>query len=284
MTRPGLAISPHLGGDEGVAGHPRRAGVRDWVGGSGLPVVLVGLWEALGALGWIPQDVLPRPSAVIRALVGLTAAADPALGYLPLHVAQSLWRQLAGFGLAIALGVPLGVVLGLSVRLRRYLLPIVQMLYPVPGLAWTPLAILWMGLGAKTVTFLIFISAIWPILYGTIDGFRNIGGRYVRVAQAAGCSRSYYVTHVAIPASLPVILTALRLGFGASWRAIVGAEMLASTSGLGYLLSTSMDARRGDTILLGMCVIGLLGYLIEHTVFDGVDRITVGRWGAREAS
>lgn len=242
------------------------------------------VWELAARSGRLPPSVLPKPSSVAQTAVSLTTHRDPALGNLPDHVTQSLKRQLIGFGLAVVVAFPLGVLMGVSRTVRESLFPLIQILYPVPGLAWTPLAILWLGLGTKTVIFLIFIGAVWPILYSTIGGLQNVRVHYSRAAESFGVTTYYYLTRVAIPASLPMILTGLRLGYGASWRVIVGAEMIASTSGLGYMLSVAADVRRGDVIVGGMIVIGALGFLIEYFVFDRLDRITVGRWGMRESA
>lgn len=247
-----------------------------------LVIAILIVWELAARYGYLPRAVLPAPSTVAQSAASLTAHRDPALGSLPDHLLRSLGRQLLGFGLAVAVAFPLGVWMGMSQKVRECLLPLVQIFYPVPGLAWTPLAILWLGLGGKTVIFLIFIGAIWPILYGTIGGLQNIRPHYGRAAASLGATHFYQLTRVSIPASLSMILTGLRLGYGASWRTIVGAEMIASTSGLGYMLSVAADTRRGDVIVAGMIIIGALGFLIEYFAFDRLDRATVGRWGMRE--
>jgi ABC-type nitrate/sulfonate/bicarbonate transport system permease component len=246
-----------------------------------LVVAILIVWELAARYGYLPRTVLPAPSSVAQTAFALTEHRDPALGSLPDHLLRSLGRQLIGFGLAVAVAFPLGVWMGISRKVRECLLPLVQIFYPVPGLAWTPLAILWLGLGGRTVVFLIFIGAIWPILYGTIGGLQNIRPQYSKAAESLGATQIYHLTRVAIPASLSMILTGLRLGYGASWRTIVGAEMIASTSGLGYLLSVAADTRRGDVIVAGMIIIGALGFLIEYFAFDRLDRATVGRWGMR---
>jgi ABC-type nitrate/sulfonate/bicarbonate transport system permease component len=249
-----------------------------------LIVALLIIWELVAGSGYLPRSVLPQPTSVAKTAIALTAHRDPALGSLPDHVLRSLARQLVGFGLAVAFAFPLGLWLGVSRNARDSLLPLIQALYPVPGLAWTPLAILWLGLGGRTVIFLIFIGAIWPILYGTIGGVQNIRPQYSRAAESLGATRFFHLTRVSIPAALSMMLTGLRLGYGASWRTIVGAEMIASTSGLGYMLSVAADTRRGDVIIAGMIIIGALGFLIEYFAFDRLDRATVGRWGMRESS
>ncbi len=271
--------------------HERRAFGKDMLRVSGkrilqrywLIIAFLIVWELAARTGHLPRSVLPQPSTVVQTAISLTEKRDPALGSLPDHVLRSLGRQLIGFGLAVAFAFPLGLWMGISRKGRESLLPLVQVLYPVPGLAWTPLAILWLGLGGKTVIFLIFIGAIWPILYGTIGGVQNIRPHYGRVAESLGATGLFQLTRVSIPAALSMVLTGLRLGYGASWRTIVGAEMIASTSGLGYMLSVAADTRRGDVIVAGMIIIGGLGFLIEYFAFDRLDRVTVGRWGMRES-
>jgi ABC-type nitrate/sulfonate/bicarbonate transport system permease component len=157
--------------------------------------------------------------------------------------------------------------------------PVLQLLYPIPGLAWVPLAILWLGIGVESIIFVIFFSSIWPLLFNTQAGIASINPVYRRAAMALGTSRWRTFTRVIIPAALPFVLSGLRLTYGTSWRVIVGAEILSARSGLGFMIDNARGLLRGEEVIAGMITIAILGYVFEKIAFDFLERATIRKWG-----
>ena len=156
--------------------------------------------------------------------------------------------------------------------------PILRLLYPIPGLAWTPLVIMWFGIGETAVVVLIFISAVWPIVYGAYDGFRNIPRNYILVCRQFGATWSIRVRRVLLPAALPMLFAGLRLGHGMGWRAIVGAEMIAALTGIGYMLNMGGELRRPDVVVIGMIVIACMSAVLDRAVFGTLEGRLISRW------
>ncbi len=236
--------------------------------------LIVGLlaiwWLAVAATGSV---IFPTPGQVV------TGAAELAEdGTLWRHIAASLLRVGAGFALAVAVGVPLGLWMGWVRPAFDTLNPLFQMLRPISPIAWIPIAILWFGVGDASPIYLIFISSVFPLIVQTVDGVHTIEQRYLRAADNFGVSRRTLFSQVVIPAALPQIVTGMRIGLGVAWLVVVAAEMIALRSGLGYLIIDSRNAgNRYDLVIAGMIIIGLIGLLL-----DGAMRLLQGmklvRW------
>lgn len=235
---------------------------------------LVLLWQLVVSLQIYPRFLLPSPLAVLRSLISTSRS-----GYLPSNIAVSLNRQMIGFVLSVLFALPIGIFLGYSPKFREPVLPVLQLLYPIPGLAWVPLAILWLGIGNAPIIFVIFFSSIWPLLFNTQAGIANINPIYRRAAMALGTSRWRTFTRVVIPAALPFIVAGLRLTYGTSWRVIVGAEILSAHSGLGFMIDNARSLLRADEVIAGMITIAILGYLFEKIAFDFLEHYTIKKWG-----
>lgn len=243
--------------------------------------VALGLWEIVGVLKLAPPFLLPTPGTIIQTWISLVSG--EAVGMAPLFsdVWISLQRQLAGFGLAVLAAVPVGFLFGAFPKRTETLLSPFRFLYPIPTIAWVPLALLWFGPGWRSILFITFLSAFWPAFFNTYEGVRNMSRLHVRVARVLGATPLAYFFRIAIPGSLPFALTGLRLSYGASWRMLVAAEILLATSGLGYVIDQSRSMLRTDQVMAGIATIGCMGYLIERYVFDAVERVTIARWGIR---
>ncbi len=221
-------------------------------------LLLLLTWEAGARLGWFNSFLLPGPSVVAKALweMGLE-------GQLWSDVGQSLGRVLLGFTAAAIIGTPLGLWMGLSPRAERMLGPLVQILRPIPPIAWIPLAILWFGLGGGASYFLTMIGAFFPIVLNTHLGVTSISDQHRMVARSFEASRRKTFLRVIVPASLPYIMAGYRIGFGVAWMSLVGAEMLAVQGGLGYLIHVSQDLLKTDRVIGGMLMIGLIGLFFD---------------------
>lgn len=237
-------------------------------------VALVGSWWIVtGPLGLFSAFVLPSPGAVWRSFLQLgfseTGQGGLLLGYrisLWGHIAHSVGRLLAAFFIATAIAVPLGVLMA-SFRIFDELLdPIVQSLRPIPPIAWTPLAILWFGLGLKPILFIIILGALWPILLNTIAGVREVRTVLIRAAQSLGATRPQVFWRIMLPAAMPFIYTGMRGGLTVGWWMIVPAEMIAADNGLGFLIMRARENGHTQDVLTGIITIALVGYLILWTM------------------
>jgi NitT/TauT family transport system permease protein len=231
-----------------------------------LPMIVILL---VIAIWWIvvvqtESAIFPTPWQVVAGAFEL--ARD---GTLWEHIGASLFRVGTGFGLALVIGIPLGLWMGWVSGVYRTLNPIFQMLRPISPIAWIPLAILWFGVGDVSPIFLIFISSVFPMIVQTTSGVHTIERRYLRAAANFGVSRSVLFRRVVIPAVLPEIIVGMRIGIGVAWLVVVAAEMIALRSGLGYLIMDSRNAgNRYDLVIASMIIIGVIGLLL-----DGITRL-----------
>jgi NitT/TauT family transport system permease protein len=233
--------------------------------------LLIGVWWLLVVV--TGSVIFPTPLQVVAGILEL--ARD---GSLWADIGASLYRVGAGFLLAVAFAIPLGLWMGWVRGAYATLNPIFQMLRPISPIAWIPIAILWFGVGNTSPIFLIFISSVFPMVVQTTAGVHAIERRYLRAAQNFGVSRYTLFKQVVIPAVLPQIIVGMRIGLGVAWLVVVAAEMIALHSGLGYLIIDSRNAgNRYDLVIAGMIVIGLIGLML-----DGAMRLLEGhklvRW------
>jgi sulfonate transport system permease protein len=263
--------------------HParrRRRGLsRETKLGWATVLAFVLLWKLVHAAGVFPPWAFPSPEQVVMAFVKTLRN-----GELLKNTWASVGRQLVGVALAALVGIPFGIALGSSRNARAALLPLCRLMYPIPGIAWIPLAILWFGIGFKSTVFVIFFSGIWPILFNTMTGVATLDGQYTDVARVYLAPRLFYVRRILIPGSLPYIITGIRLTYGVGWRVIVGAEMISSITGLGFMIDDARWQLRPDIMVAGMITIALIGWVMENWAFDWLERVTLERWGMKTAA
>jgi len=230
-----------------------------------LLLILLILWQALCSLKLIPTHLLPSPIKIVLGLKDLLIIGMPPGHLLPKHILYSLYRVALGFAAAVILGIPVGLWMGWSPRLRRVVNPLVELVRPIPPLAWIPIAILWFGIGMKSAAFIIFLGAFFPILLNTVSGVLAINPIYFEAAQTLNARRKDVFFKVLVPGSIPSIFVGMRIGVGIGWMTLVAAEFTGVRTGygLGYMIMTARDIQRPDEILAGMLVIGLIGYLIN---------------------
>lgn len=232
---------------------------------------LIALWWAVVVLS--ASVIFPTPWQVVTGALEL--ARD---GTLWMHIAASLMRVGAGFGLAVVLAVPFGLWMGWVPGAMKTFNPVFQMLRPISPIAWIPIAILWFGVGDASPIYLIFISSVFPMVVQTTAGVHTIERRYLRAAENFGVSRYSLFSQVVIPAVLPQIIVGMRVGLGVAWLVVVAAEMIALRSGLGYLIIDSRNAgNRYDLVIAGMVIIGLIGLLLDGgmRLLEGIKTV---RW------
>jgi ABC-type nitrate/sulfonate/bicarbonate transport system permease component len=240
-----------------------------------LPFIVVGaIWETVAHLGVFPAQFFPTLETVGSAFVRLTVS-----GALPHHAFDTV-RLLAGFALAAAFGVGVGVLMGRSRAAEDYLLPLIAIGAPIPGLAYAPLFLLWFGPGnVPSVLLVAFVSA-FPIIYNSWTGVKAVKEIWLRSAQAMGADDRRLFRHVILPGALPYIMTGLRLGLAQAWRILVAVEMLAAVPwGLGWLIFGAQEFLNTDVMLAGIAVIAAIGLALEKLVFAKLEHYTVVRWG-----
>ena len=222
-----------------------------------------GLWQFISAVVLPKVDanlvaLMPPPTEVLAAGWELIQS-----GELFKHFWASLQRELVAFVYA-SIAIPIGILMGWSKTAQSLFEPIFEMLRPIPPIAWIPLAILWFGIGDLQNQFIIFLGIFFPLLINTITGVKNVEHNVVRAARCLGASETEVLTKVVFRAAMPQIITGIRVGLGVGWMALVAAELVGATSGLGWLISDARSVLRTDIILVGMVSIGAAGLFIDQ--------------------
>ncbi len=254
---------------------PSSSRTRSIVEGLAVPIVVLALWQAFCSAGLVNPQILPSPASVAQRWWSYLAPLevfDPAQGsYLSwlfsgelLHDAMaSLYRVVTGFLVGAGLALPIGLLMGASDTIYRYVNPLMQVLRPIPPIAYIPLSILWFGLGNPPAVFLIAIGAFFPVLMNTIAGVRHVDGIYIRAARSLGAGRWTIFRRVILPAATPYILAGARIGIGTAFIVVIVAEMIAVNNGLGFRILEAREYFWSDKIIAGMLTIGLLGLAID---------------------
>ena len=240
-----------------------------------VPVLLLAGWEAISRAGLVSALVLPAPSQVLERWVQYLLPLEPYdparesrlawifSGELPHDLFASLYRVVGGFAIGAGLALPLGLFMGARPVVYEMANPVVQVLRPIPPIAYIPLAILWFGLGNPPAFFLISLGAFFPVLMNTIAGVRNVDAIYLRAARNLGAGEWTLFRRVMVPAAMPYILTGVRVGIGVAFIVVIVAEMIAVNSGLGYRILEAREYFWSDKIIAGMITIGLAGLGID---------------------
>ncbi|WP_122671946.1 taurine ABC transporter permease TauC [Pseudomonas viridiflava] len=225
-------------------------------------VVLLALWWAVTAAEWIEPLFLPPPSAVLeKAWLLLTK------GYMDStlwqHLGASLQRIGLGLGAAILTAIPVGIAIGHNRIAQGILDPLIEFYRPIPPLAYLPLIVIWFGIGEFSKVLLIYLAIFAPIAIATATGVRTVDPARVRVAQSLGATRWQLIRHVILPSALPDILTGIRIGLGVGWSTLVAAELIAATSGLGFMVQSAAQFLVTDVVVLGILVIAIIAFAME---------------------
>ena len=184
-------------------------------------------------------------------------------GELPLDAFASFQRVVVGFLIGAGLALPLGLLMGANDKVYRLFNPLIEVLRPIPPIAYIPLAILWFGLGNAPAVFLIALGAFFPVLVNTIAGVRQVDGIYIRAARNLGVSQRTMFVRVMLPAAVPYILSGVRIGIGTAFIVVIVSEMIAVNNGLGFRILEAREYFWSDKIIAGMISIGLLGLIID---------------------
>ena len=253
-------------------------------GAAGILALLL-LWQ-FGSMYYHLDMILPPPTTVLRDVVDTLFLYYPQDQWLYgpniyVHLLASFSRAILGFGLASAVAIPAGLVVGRSETMREYLEPVIRLLYPIPGIAWIPLAILWFGLTDKAMVFVVFIAEFFAVFFNTEAGARRINPVIIDAARCYGATGFTLLRRVILPATIPSIITGARIALGGAWRMIVAAEMLAAKTGVGFVLMQARYQFQAADLMMTMILISVVGFGTEQLIIRTLERRTVGKWDAR---
>ena len=229
-----------------------------WNSGILLPLFILLLWWWGSKSGWWSAFLLPGPFRVLRTFFSLAAS-----GELLTHTLASLLRIAKGFTASALFALALAFASGLYKPLLRQIAPLLELLRHIPPMATIPMLILWFGIGEASKLVIIVMATFFPIYLNTVQGISQCDPKLLEVAQSFGYTRLQTLRHVVLPSALPYIFTGMRLGLGYSWRSLIAAELVAASSGLGYMILDAEQLSRPDVILVGILVIGFLGSTID---------------------
>lgn len=232
--------------------------------------VLLVVWEIVPSLGFLNPVFFPPPTAVLDKL-----AAHWQRGWLPRHILASLERFAIAFGLAIGIGVPTGFLISVSRRLWGYVGSVLYLVRGIPPPAWLPIFVLWAGAGNPAAIFVVFLGAFFPILIGTVDGFKKADPVQIETVRTFGGNRFDVFWEVEVPTSLPDIVAGIRVGLGIGWMMLIAAELAVARlgTGVGWMITHARIWYDSAVIMGGMVIIGIMGLMV-----DLVLRRALARW------
>ena len=237
---------------------------------------------ALVLLAWTAYWTIVQPSAATLPAVQDVVGAMwdlAAKGELATHVLASLWRLLLGAMLGVATGVIGGFIVGLNRPISEFLSPLIVFFNAISGIVWLPLVIGWLGIGTALAVFLIWNTVFFIVFQNTVLGVQLVPQVYEQSVQALGGGRWETIRSVILPGALPYILTGLRSGLGFGWRALIAAELVGATTGLGQMIFGASEVHRSDIIIGGCLIIGTIAIAMDRWLLLPIERRTIERWG-----
>lgn len=219
------------------------------------------IWQAAVIWGWVDSKILSSPTSVIQLFLVKLGDIAPDGATLGTNILSSLKVALSGFGLAIVIGVPLGLLMGWYKGIDSFVRPIFEIVRPIPPVSWIPLTIVWMGIGLKAKAFIVFFAAFVPCVINAYTGIRQTSQVLINVARTCGASNFTVFCKIGIPSAMSMTFAGIRVALGNAWATLVAAEMLAASSGLGYMILMGRQFARPDIIILGIVVIGVIGVI-----------------------
>jgi ABC-type nitrate/sulfonate/bicarbonate transport system permease component len=241
---------------------PKLAPARFWMLSAAGALGFLGLWAGIAASGLVQQTFLPGPAQVLQRLVQLTH--EPFAGFtLQNHLLSSLQRFALGFGLAVCIGIPLGLLMAWFRAIDRMVTPVFEAVRFVAPIAWVPFAALWFGTGIGGPVLIIFMGAFPPVLINTHRGAKFVDVKYIEASHMLGAGPWRGITQVLLPAAVPSIVSGLRVSAGLGWQSLVGAELIVASSGVGYLMIKGQASLSTATVMSGMIAIGIVGLIID---------------------
>ncbi|MER8818711.1 ABC transporter permease subunit [Mesorhizobium sp. M0991] len=258
---------------------PRRSRVSARVVSAITILMVLAVWTVSARLQLVWPVFLPSPVAVWNKFV--VVARDGFVDATLLqHIAASLWRVFAALIVALVLGVPIGLAIGVSTIGRGIFDPLLEFLRPIPPLAYLPLIIIWFGIGEPSKILVIAIAMLAPVALSTASGVRGVSQERINAARSLGATQRQVIRHVILPSALPSILTGLRIALGAGWSTLVAAELVAATRGLGFMIQSAAQFLVTDVVVMGILVIAAIAFVLEF-IIRRIERVLVP-WAGRE--
>ncbi len=236
-----------------------------------LVATIIGVWIIMGSSGKLNPIIMPSPSKVGSTILSLIQN-----GELWENLGISVLRVLQGYLLASVLGIIAGILIGLSRHLDRLTELLIQIIKPIPPIAWIPLVILWFGIGESGKIFLIFLGGFFTILINVIDGIHQTDMKLIEVSKSMETPFFKHIFMMVIPSALPNIFTGLRTGLSSCWMCVVAAELVSSTTGLGYLIMNARQFGKTDVVIVGMLTIGIIGKIMD-SLLKLIEKLII-RW------
>jgi len=239
-------------------------------------IILVIIWQVISMSDILPSNVFPSPYEVGEVL--MYSAAD---GSLFFGIVTTLMRLVVGLTIAIAIGVVLGIFMARVETVNQTIGSLVLGLQSIPSIAWVPLALLWFGLNDGGIIFVTAIGAVFAVTINTYTGVKNIDPHYVEAARNMGAKGTQLITNVLIPAAFPYMISGFKQGWAFAWRGVIGAEMLFSFLGLGFLLNVGRQLNDVSQVIAIMVVIMIIGMAVDGFIFKKIENKVMSRWGLR---
>jgi taurine transport system permease protein len=230
-------------------------------------LVFLGGWELLVRFGFIDAYFLPAPSRVFERMLQLASGPEAVLWH---DIRMSASRVLMGFLLSALVGVPFGLIMGMSPGVRAALNPIVSIIRPLPALSWIPLSMLWLGIDEQQKYAIVFMGSFASVLVYTTDATLRVDQTLIAAARNLGASRLQVIRHVVLPGALPNILSGLKVVLAIAWTCVISAEMVGANSGLGFRIWTAKEWSDTGQVLVGMLSISLTVLLLD-ILFRGLE-------------
>jgi len=224
-----------------------------------IPAVLVLLWAAVTGAGLVNSYLLPSPQKVFGTFLDLAAK-----GLFFKNLAVSLMRVLVGFFATVVFAIPLAIIVALNRKIYDYLEPMLEFIRHIPPISLIPLLILWMGIGEAPKITIIILATFFPVFLNTVSGIMNADVKLREVGTVFNLTDWDILARITLPQALPSIMVGLQLGLGYSWRSLIGAELIAASTGIGYMIIEAEQLSRPDIIMVGILAIGILGYAVDY--------------------
>lgn len=238
---------------------------------------VLGVWQLYSTVN--STGMLPAPTVILKSFITKFTDHNPDGSTMLQHLAASLQVALSGYVIGLVIGIPLGICMAWYKRFDMFARPLFDLVRPVPGIAWIPLMIILFGIGLMSKAMVIFISSFTACVINSYSGIKQTETVHLWVAQTYGATNRQMLFRVALPTALPMIMTGMKGALATSWGALVAAELLASTRGLGFMIQQSRGLMRVDIIIAGMVMIGLTGALLAG-ILSLIEKVLMrgGRW------
>ncbi len=247
------------GEDEAAQGKKSESRLAHYLYGTSTILLFIAVWYVAAELDMINRTLLPSPGEVWTAFVDMAVS-----GELTEHVAISMYRIASGFALGLVTAIPLGLMIARIRLVRAFLEPILELIRPIPALAFLPLAILWFGVGEANKLFIMWFGTFFVIIVSVIEGVYDFDAVYLRVAKNLNANQAQMFLYVLLPGIVPFVLEGMRQAVATAFRIIVSAEMIAAQMGIGFLILNSALFYRTDRVIVGIIVLGFLGMSLDR--------------------